>query len=118
MQREGENLTATARRLEPVAVADGLALAGRYWSDELEAGLDIETRGGATFAAFDGLLGAGPMERMYPVASDIWAFTTRRSMDASPPGDWTVQVRRAQGGVVGLTLGCWLARNIAYRRLD
>ena len=118
MRREAENLTVTARAMVPVEVADGQALAGRYWSDELEAGLDIETWGGATFPGFDGMLGAGPVERMYSVACDIWAITTRRSMDASPPGDWTVQVRRAEdGAVIGLTLGCWLARRIEYRRV-
>ena len=118
MRRDAENLTVTARRLAPVDFADGAALSGRYWSDELEASLLVESRDGSTFAAFDGMLGAGPMERMYPVASDVWVITTRRSMDASPPGDWTVQVQRdAIGTVNGLTLGCWLARRIAYRRI-
>ena len=55
---------------------------------------------------------------MYVVADDIWVIPTRRSMDASPPGDWTVQVLRdASGAVTGLTLGCWLARGIGYRRV-
>ncbi|MBI1217119.1 MAG: D-aminopeptidase [Rhodobacteraceae bacterium] len=118
MTRAAENLQVTAPPLAAVNRADGLALAGRYWSDELEAALEIDTRDGATFAGFEGLLGAGPMERMYPVGPDVWVITTRRSMDAAAPGDWTVQLRRDDGGaVIGLTLGCWLARRIAYRRI-
>ncbi|MEO6299079.1 MAG: D-aminopeptidase [Paracoccaceae bacterium] len=117
MRRESENLDVIAKSLTPVEVADGLIIAGRYWSDELEAGLSIDFRDGGTFAGFDGMLGAGPMERMYPVAVDVWVITTRRSMDASAPGDWTVQVRRDEtGSVIGLTVGCWLARRIEYRR--
>ncbi len=117
MWRPEENLTVTARTLTLVDGADGGALAGRYWSDELEAEVEITSRDGATFAGFQGLLGQGPMERMHPVAADIWVISTRRSMDAPAPGDWTVQVRRdAAGGVAGLVLGCWLARGISYQR--
>ncbi len=117
MQREDENLTVTARALQPVETADGAAITGSYWSGELEASLVITAQDGAAYAGFAGMLGRGPMERMYPVAQDVWIITTRRSMDASPPGDWTVLIRRDAGGAVtGLTLGCWLARRIEYRR--
>jgi D-aminopeptidase len=54
---------------------------------------------------------------MYPLGADLWVIPTRRSMDSAPPGEWTVQLRRdGAGAVVGLRLGCWLARNIDYRR--
>ncbi|MEK1890251.1 MAG: D-aminopeptidase [Phyllobacterium sp.] len=116
MHRNSENLRVVARRLTPVEWADGAGLAGRYWSEELEAFLDIETRDGATYAVFEGMLGTGPVERMYALAEDIWIITTRRSIDAAPPGDWTVQVHRdAVASVTGLTVGCWLARKITYR---
>lgn len=119
MLRERENLRVAGRPLVPLELADGGALAGRYWSDELEAGLSIDARDGAVFAGFDGMLGTGPMERMYPAAEGIWIVTTRRSMDAAPPGDWTVLTHRdASGAVTGLTLGCWLARRIGYRRIS
>ncbi len=115
MRREAENLTVRADRLEPLDWADGGAIAGRYWSAELEAHLILAAQDGTAFAGFDGMLGAGPMERMYPLARDLWIITTRRSMDAAPPGDWTVQVHRdGTGAVEGLTVGCWLARNIRY----
>ncbi len=117
MQRPAEALTVTPKALVAAQTADATPLAGRYWSGELEASLSIFTRDGGTYAGFDGLLGAGPMERMHPLAPDLWVIPTRRSMDASPPGDWTVQVRRDAGGAVaGLTLGCWLARRIDYQR--
>ena len=48
---------------------------------------------------------------------DVWVIGRRCAVDASPPGDWTVQVQRdAARSVTGLTLGCWLARCIACRR--
>ena len=93
MQRAEENLTLTARQLAPVEQADGAAIAGTYWSDEVGATVEITARDGAVFAGFDGLLGRGPVERMYPVTADIWVITTRRAMDAPAPGDWTAQVR-------------------------
>jgi len=118
MHRKDENLRVTARVLKPLDQADGQAIAGRYWSDELETAVVIESRDGATFAGFEGLLGSGPMERMYPVAEDVWQIATRRSMDAPAPGDWTVLVRRDSGKATGLTLGCWLARRIEYQRIE
>ena len=117
MQRPDENQMVTSRPLIPTDQADITPVTGRYWSDELQATLEIGGNDGAAWAGFDGMLGRGPVERMYPVAADVWIIPTRRSMDASPPGDWTVQVRRTGDRVTGLTLGCWLARNITYRKL-
>ncbi|WP_134680521.1 D-aminopeptidase [Paracoccus ravus] len=117
MQRPGDNLTALLAPLAVVDAADGTEIAGRYHSDELEAALEIEARDGAAYARFDGLLGRGRMERMEPAGKDAWLIATRRSMDAPAPGDWTLLVERDdQGRVSGLTLGCWLAREIQYSR--
>jgi len=118
MERPGENLSVDAKPVAPVEWADGAGIAGSYASDEIDAKLEIEARDGAAYVGFEGMLGQGPVERMYPLANDLWIITTRRSMDAAPPGDWTVQIRRdASGEISGLTLGCWLARNIEYRRI-
>jgi D-aminopeptidase len=118
MDRTVDNLHVEARHLAPVAWADGAEIAGRYRSDELDTWLEIEARDGATYVGFEGMLGTGPMERMYPLAQDLWSVTSRRAMDAAPPGEWTVLVRRdADGQVSGLTIGCWLARNIDYDRV-
>ncbi|MEZ5797709.1 MAG: hypothetical protein R3D63_09735 [Paracoccaceae bacterium] len=90
-------------------------MAGHYHSAGIGAGLEIVARDGAAYVGFDGMLGRGPMERMYPLARDLWSVTSRRAMDAAPPGEWTLRVHRAgTGRVTGLTLGCWLARNIRY----
>lgn len=118
MQRDSENLTVRARRLQPAEWVDPVSVAGRYWSEELEANLEIEARDGAAFAVFEGLYGKGPMERMYALAQDVWIVTSRRAIDAAAPGDWTVLVERdTAGAVTGLRLGCWLARGIGYRRV-
>ena len=116
MQRPGENLEVQARPLVPVEWADGASIAGRFQSDEINAGLEIISRDGATYVVFDGMLGQGPMERMYSLAEDMWSITTRRSMDASAPGEWTAQFWR-EGKELHLMLGCWLARKIPYRRI-
>lgn len=115
MERAAENLTVLARRLQPLEWADAAHIAGRYHSDEIGASLVIEARDGAASIGFEGMLGLGPMERMYPLSEDIWSVTSRRAMDAAPPGDWTLRIRRDDNGrVTGLTIGCWLARRIDY----
>lgn len=128
LARTGDDLVLTqpdahralrARRLAPLDRADGDEIAGRYRCEDLGATARIEARDGATHICFDGPLGAGPMERVYPLAQDIWAVTSRRAVDAAPPGEWTLQVRRGEHGrVEGLTLGCWLARRTLWTRLD
>jgi len=119
LDRTIDNLHVKARRLAPLAwAADSAEIAGRYRCDELGASLEIEARDGAMSVGFEGMLGRGPVERMYPLAQDLWCITTRRAMDAAPPGEWTVIVRRdTDGQVNGLTIGCWLARNLYYSRL-
>lgn len=118
MARAKDNTAPFLTPLAAVEAADAGEIAGRYHSGELEAALVIEARDGAAYARFEGLLGAGRMERMAPAGADVWVVATRRSMDAPAPGDWTAIIRRdAAGAVAGLTLGCWLARGVEYRRL-
>jgi D-aminopeptidase len=117
MTRPRDNTAPKLTPLPPVETGDVTDIAGRYASAELEADLVIEARDGAAFARFEGLLGMGRMERMEPAGKDVWVVATRRSMDAPAPGDWTAIIRRdAAGRVEGLTLGCWLARGVAYAR--
>ncbi|MFZ1467800.1 MAG: D-aminopeptidase [Paracoccaceae bacterium] len=118
MTRRDDNTHAVLTPLPVLDSADGTAIAGHYHSAELEAGMEIVARGGGVYARFTGLLGAGRMERMAPAGPDVWTVTTRRTMDAPAPGDWTLVVARdAKGAVNGLTLGCWLAREVAYTRI-
>ncbi|AWD22165.1 D-aminopeptidase [Fuscovulum blasticum] len=117
MDRKAENLRVVARAVTPLDWADGTELAGHYQSDELGTSLEIRFRDGAAYVTFTGMLGTGPMERMYPLGRDLWTITSRRAMDAAPPGEWTVLIERdGEGGVRGLVIGCWLARKISYRR--
>lgn len=115
--RAAENYAA---RLEPVPfieTADSDVIAGRYRSAEMEADLVIETNGPAAAVWFDGMLGQGRPEPLYPAGPDLWTLVTRRSMDAPAPGEWTLRLRRdGAGKVEGLDLGCWLARGITYAR--
>lgn len=117
MDRIGDNTRSTVPPLIELESADGAELAGTYHSVEVDADLRIEARDGGVYARFSGALGSGRMERMEPVAKDVWIIATRRSMDAPAPGDWTVIARRdADGGIAGLTVGCWLAHGIEYTR--
>lgn len=117
MQRGAENL---ASRLTPVPVAaqaDAREIAGRYFSPELEAQLSIEARDGGVHAVFEGHLGQSRPEIMHAAGPDFWIISTRRSLDAPAPGDWTLQIERdSQGRIRGARLGCWLARGIDYLR--
>lgn len=118
MERPGDNYLADLTLLPEIDSADGAAIAGRYTSDELGAEMEIDWRGGGAYARFTGMLGSGRWERIAPAGPDVWAVATRRSMDAPAPGDWTMVVKRGAGGLVaGVTLGCWLARQIGYRRM-
>ncbi|MFC3075758.1 D-aminopeptidase [Shinella pollutisoli] len=114
-ERWRENLRGTATRVTGTARPD---IAGRYHSAELDAAFRVVDTGGALYGHFEGFLGKGEMAPLYPVADDLWVLPCRRSMDAPAPGDWTVRIaRNGDGSVGGLTLGCWLARNVGYVRM-
>ncbi|WP_102107563.1 D-aminopeptidase [Oceaniglobus roseus] len=118
MRREGEHLETLMQPLPAVTAGDREAIAGVYESAELGARLTVEARDGALAAWCAGMLGQGRIEPVHPVGQDTWILATRRSMDAPAPGDWTLRARRDAGGRVdGLTVGCWLARGIDYRRV-
>jgi D-aminopeptidase len=58
------------------------------------------------------------MELLEPIAQDLWALPCPRALDHTPPGDWTLDITRDAAGVAtGVTLGCWLARGLRYRRV-
>lgn len=116
MERERENLQTTAERVAGKAKPD---IAGRYHSAELDADIEIVSTNGIFFAGFNGMLGKGAMHALRPFADDVWLLSCKRSMDAPAPGDWTVRIHRnGQGAVSGLTIGCWLARQIDYIKVD
>ncbi len=115
LDRPGDNLHGLAVRLGDIGAKD---IAGRYWSPETESLLEIEATGSSFAGRFDGILGRGPMHRIRQFAGDVWKLSTPRGMDAPAPGDWTVQIRRsASGASQGLSVGCWLARNVVFERV-
>jgi len=98
---DGIQSHATPIRAEAVS-AMAAELAGTYRSDEVGSELEVI---------------CGPMMPLSPVGPDLWRMSCLRSLDAPAPGDWTVQVARlANGAISGVTIGCWLARNVAFRR--
>jgi D-aminopeptidase len=115
MERRSENFSVVLERLDGAAVLD---IAGEYHCDELDAALSIADAGGVFYAAFSGFLGQGRMERLTRIAADVWSIPCPRALDHTPPGDWTVRIMRdGAGKPAGLTLGCWLARNLLYRKV-
>ena len=114
MERPGDN---HVTRLVPAAGQPPGDIAGRYRCEELDAELTIEDAGGALYGAFSGFLGQGSMELLEPIGGELWALPCPRALDHTPPGDWTLAVQREGGRVVGLTVGCWLARGLLYQRV-
>lgn len=117
MIRPGDNSDLRLTPVPAVVERDPAAIAGRFHCAELDAWLEIEARDHGVYARAEGMLGTGPMERLAQVGPDCWILVTRRSLDAPAPGNWTILLQRDEGGrVTGLTVGCWLARGLSYRR--
>ncbi|MCB8880956.1 D-aminopeptidase [Acidisoma cellulosilytica] len=115
MARTGENLFTT---LTPHDGAPATDIEGVFRSDELGAEITCIAAGGTLYGAFSGFLGQGAMQLLEPFGPDCWLLPCPRALDYSPPGDWTLRFTRdAAGRVDGVTLGCWLARRIPYRRV-
>ena len=105
--------------LSPRPGAPSLDVTGRYHCDELDADVTVVDAGGALYGGFSGFLGLGRMELLAPIGPDLWALPCPRALDHTPPGDWTLAFQRADGGKVeSVTVGCWLARGLVYRRAD
>ncbi|MDX7952652.1 D-aminopeptidase [Lichenihabitans sp. Uapishka_5] len=115
MERPGENQRS---RLVPCTGTAAADIAGCYRCSELDATLDIAGIDDALYGAFAGCFGDGRMELLEPLGPDLWALPCWRALDHTPPGDWTLRVRRSNdGSVEGITLGCWLARGLDYARV-
>lgn len=112
--RPGDAIDVVAARVTGTATPD---IDGTWHADEWQSQMTVADAGGSRFAGFSGFLGSGPMMGLTPAGPDLWRLACRRSLDAPSPGDWTVQVHRdAAGRADRLTVGCWLARSVVFRR--
>ncbi len=112
MDRPHENQSSLLR---PCGGAPATDIAGRYRCEELDATLTVADAGGVLYGGFSGFLGQGRMELLDPVGPDLWVLPCPRALDHTPPGDWTLAIRRGQsGGAVGIEVGCWLARRLPF----
>lgn len=114
MERPGENMTSRLVRLAPPARRD---IEGLYRCGEIGAELTVAAAGGVLYGGFSGPLGQGRMERLEPVAEDVWVLPCPRALDHTPPGDWTLAFRREGGRASAARVGCWLARGLDYERV-
>ncbi|PWY87387.1 beta-lactamase/transpeptidase-like protein [Aspergillus heteromorphus CBS 117.55] len=95
----------------------GHGYTGRYHCADVDSTFHCTGAGGMLYGSFDGYLGEGPAHLMRYVGQDIWALSCPRGLDAPAPGDWTLVFQRDKGGrVVGVEMGCWLARGVVYAR--
>lgn len=120
VERIDDNRTVRATKLSPSKNVTKIyaPILGSYYCDEIDSKLEIEGHSGMLYGAFEGFLGAGPEHLIRHVGDDIWALECSRSMDAPPPGDWTLAIKRDEAGnVTGVTVGCWLARKIEYKKI-
>ena len=120
LHRPRENRTITARRLQRSSDVDSSAVTGSYRSDEIDSTLHVTGSAGMLYGSFDGYLGKGPAHLMKYLGDahsgeNVWYLTCQRSLDAHAPGYWTVVFKRdGDGRVVGVIVGCWLARKVPY----
>ncbi len=113
--RPVDNLSAMMTRVTGASPAD---VAGSFHSAELEADFHVGAQGGAFFGSFEGFLGRGAAQPIYPVGGNIWRLPCPRSMDAPAPGDWTLHFERgANSRVTAVTVGCWLARRVRFEKV-
>jgi D-aminopeptidase len=110
--RPGDAINSLAMQM---VAAESEDIAGRYLSEELGSELEIVSAGGSWFAGFRGFLGAGPLMPLTAVGKDVWRLACHRALDAPAPGDWTLRLRRSTGGIAtGVSIGCWLARDVVF----
>nr|KAK5437010.1 hypothetical protein LTR18_009375 [Exophiala xenobiotica] len=124
MKRTEDNRTVRATKLSSggnmnVAKTEIYApFLGSYYCEEIDSKLTIQGHSGMLYGVFEGFLGTGAVHLIRHVGEDIWALECARSMDAPAPGDWTLAFKRDEAGnVAGITVGCWLARKVEYKKV-
>ncbi|KIV77157.1 hypothetical protein PV11_08981 [Exophiala sideris] len=120
VERIEDNRTVRATKLSPSKDVTKFykPFLGSFSCDEIESKLKIEGHSGMLYGSFEGFLGTGAIHFIKHTGEDIWALECARSMDAQPPGDWTLAFKKDEAGnVTGVTVGCWLARKLEYKKI-
>jgi D-aminopeptidase len=114
VDRSGDHAMLLMRQITAPARRD---LTGEYVCDELKSSLICTDTGEKLLARLVGFLGDSGDHELRPLGEDAWLLPSPRSIDVSP-GDWTLIFRRdAHGNISGVSVSCWLARSLAYRRI-
>jgi CubicO group peptidase (beta-lactamase class C family) len=115
IHRLKENRVFTACRVKK---RDGdintVAYLGKYHCDSIDSAFHCAGEGEMLYGLFEGFLGQGPPHLMRYIGEDIWELACPRGLDAPAPGYWTVVFHRENEVIVGVTIGCWLARKLEY----
>lgn len=124
VERIDDNRTIQAKRIQPptdgvVTLAASTNVVGSYRCEEADSTFTVSGEGGVLYGSFDGFLGKGPVWIMRHLGESVWALGNPRSLDSTPPGDWTVVFKRGEDGksVEACSVGCWLARKLDYTKL-
>jgi CubicO group peptidase (beta-lactamase class C family) len=114
-----DNRKLEARRLVPRdSNFKDNTLQGDYKCAEIESVFHCWGDAGMLYGEFDGYLGQGTATTMKYLGDDVWLLTCPRGLDSPAPGDWTVVFHRDESSsIVGLKIGCWLARGLDFVKL-
>jgi len=102
-----------------VTLAASTNVYGSYHCEETDSTFTVSGEDGVLHGSFDGFLGKGPIWLMRHLGDSVWALGNPRSLDSTPPGDWTVVFKQSKDGkaIEGCTVGCWLARKLEYTKV-
>lgn len=126
VERKDDNRFIRGKRIQPpvdtaATLAASTNVVGSYRCDEADSTFTVSGSDGILHGSFDGFLGKGPIWLMRHLGESVWALGNPRSLDSTPPGDWTVVFKRGTDGdgsaIVGCTVGCWLARKVEYAKV-
>jgi CubicO group peptidase (beta-lactamase class C family) len=117
IHRIQENRKLVAQRIKQEPKTDGSKLQGKYYCSELGSTFICQGQDNMLYGAFDGVLGEGSVNLMRRLGENVWAWACPRSLDHSPPGDWTIAFKENEDGIVtGCSIGCWLARRLLFSK--
>ncbi|EPS33454.1 hypothetical protein PDE_08416 [Penicillium oxalicum 114-2] len=115
LYRRDDNRLVVARRIVASEKSVKGDYTGTYECKELESVFTCSGTCDMLYGSFQGYLGHGPMHLMRYLGEDIWVLVCPRGLDAPAPGNWTLVFHRdGDGAITGVTMGCWLARNVKF----